>query len=224
MQPWVLIEKANTPDGTPLELLQRGSEFAIRAAGQALMSSRAHGSEASLAELGVAAIAERQKPRVLVGGLGCGYTLAAALEHLPPAAEVVVVEISAHVVAWNRNVIGHLARHPLGDSRVLVCERDVIDELHGAQATFDLILLDVDNGPAALTQARNAWLYQERGLAQLRAALRPGGALCVWSAGPDSAFTACLRRMRFAVAEHRVQARAGRGGSRHTIWVGTRAR
>jgi spermidine synthase len=222
LNPWIVIERAHTPDGTPLELLRRGGDFVIRAAGQELMSSRLHGSEVRLAELGVAALAKQLAPRVLVGGLGCGYTLAAALDQLSAAAEVVVAELSPAVVAWNRGVLGALARHPLDDPRVHVREADVVDEL--AQALpFDLILLDVDNGPAALTQAHNARLYDQKGVASLWAALRPRGVLGVWSAGPDADFAQRLRAQRFGVTEHAVRAHTARSGKRHTIWIAVKA-
>jgi spermidine synthase len=223
LQPWIVIDRAQTPDGTTLTLCRRGTEFAIRAAGQELMSSRAHGSEARLAELGVTALRQRSSPRVLVGGLGCGYTLAAALHELDPTAEVVVSEISAAVVAWNRGVLGDLAQRPLDDPRVCVREGDVIDELQSNPTPFDLILLDVDNGPAALTQARNAWLYRDAGLAQLRSSLQPNGFLAVWSAGPDMVFANRLRAHRFVVSEHPARAHSGGGGKRHVIWLAKRA-
>ncbi len=223
LQPWIVIDRAQTPEGTPLTLWRRGNDFAIRAAGQELMSSRAHGSEVRLAELGVAALGQRKCPRVLVGGLGCGYTLAATLQRLDASAEVVVSELSPSVVAWNRGVLGDLAKRPLDDPRVRVREGDIIDELQGGTTPFDLILLDVDNGPAALTQARNAWLYQDAGLAQLRARLQPHGFLAVWSAGPDTAFTHRLRAHRFVVSEHPARAHSGGSGKRHVIWLAKRA-
>lgn len=186
------------------------------------MSSRAHGSEVRLAELGVAALSAVGSPRVLIGGLGCGYTLGAALSALSARADVRVSELSPAVVAWNRGVLGTLAGHPLNDPRVTVSEVDVIDELERSQRAFDLILLDVDNGPQALTQARNAWLYQRAGLARLWHALRPCGVLGVWSAGPDAAFASRLGAHGFEVGEHRVHARDARGGKRHTVWVAVR--
>jgi spermidine synthase len=223
LQPWIVIDQAQTPEGTPLTLFRRGNEFAIRAAGQELMSSRTHGSEVRLAELGVMALGRRKCPRVLVGGLGCGYTLAAALQRLEASAEVVVSEISPSVVAWNRGVLADLAKRPLDDPRVLVREGDIIDELQCNPTPFDLILLDVDNGPAALTQARNGWLYQDAGLAQLRASLQPNGILAVWSAGPDAAFANRLRAHRFVVSEHPARAHSGGSGKRHVIWLAQRA-
>jgi spermidine synthase len=223
---WVLIERAETPDGGALELWQRGDQFSIRSAGRELMGSSQHGSEERLSALALSALDEAAldkaaRPRVLIGGLGFGYTLAAALAGLGPKARVVVDEISPAVVAWNRGALGELAGQPLRDPRVQLRTVDVIDDLMHAEEPFDVILLDVDNGPSALSQARNAWLYGERGLARLNAALRPGGVLGVWSAGPDPRFVQRLRAQRFRVDEHRVHA-FGTRGKRHTIWIAKR--
>lgn len=247
MRAWVLIERAETPDGGALELWQRGDEFSIRTAGRELMGSAQHGSEQRLAELALAALGQvalgqvalgqaalgqaalargasghAAAPRVLIGGLGFGYTLAAALSGLGPKARVVVAEISPAVIAWNRGALGALAGQPLRDPRVLVRAVDVIDDLMHAEEPFETILLDVDNGPSALSQARNAWLYGERGLERLHAALSPGGVLGVWSAGPDPRFVRRLRARRFRVDEHRVPA-FGTRGKRHTIWIAKRS-
>jgi SAM-dependent methyltransferase len=233
---WVLIDRAETPDGGALELWQRGDEFSIRSAGRELMGSAQHGSEQRLAALalaavdraavdraalGRAALGRAARPRVLIGGLGFGYTLAAALAGLGSTGRVVVAEISAAVIAWNRGAPGELAGQPLRDPRVLLRAADVIDELMHAEEPFEVILLDVDNGPSALSQARNAWLYDERGLARLNAALSPGGVLGVWSAGPDPRFVKRLRAQRFRVDEHRVHA-SGTRGKRHIIWIAKR--
>jgi spermidine synthase len=228
---WVLIERAETPDGGALELWQRGDQFSIRSAGRELMGSSQHGSEERLSALALAALDKAAldkaahgtaaRPRVLIGGLGFGYTLAAALAGLGSKARVVVDEISPAVVAWNRGALGELAGQPLRDPRVQLRTVDVIDDLMHADEPFDVILLDVDNGPSALSQARNAWLYGERGLARLNAALCPGGVLGVWSAGPDARFVQRLRAQRFRVDEHRVHA-FGTRGKRHTIWIAKR--
>lgn len=221
MLPWVLIEKSATPDGGALELWRRGEEFSIRTAGHELMGSRMHGSEARLAELCVAALGSAAQQRVLIGGLGCGYTLAAALSVLGPRARVCVDEISPAVIAWNRGVLGALAGHPLRDRRVHLQEADVVDDLMRGKDPLELILLDVDNGPSALSQARNAWLYQGDGLARARARLGPGGVLGVWSAGPDPRFVKRVRAVGFAVEEHRVRA-SGARGKRHVVWLARR--
>jgi spermidine synthase len=219
--PWVLIEKSASPDGAALELWQRGEEFSIRTGGHELMGSRMFGSEARLAELGVAALGSTAQQRVLIGGLGCGYTLAAALAVLGPRARVFVDEISPAVIAWNRGVLGALAGHPLRDQRVRIRETDVIDDLKQNQDPLELILLDVDNGPSALSQARNAWLYHGDGLARLFARLSPRGVLGVWSAGPDPRFVKRLRALGFVVEEHLVRA-SGSRGKRHVVWLARR--
>ena len=221
MLPWALIERAQTPDGGALELWQRGAEFSIRTGGHELMGSAMHGSERQLSELAIAALGRVAQPRVLIGGLGFGYTLAASLAALGAKARVFVDEISPAVIAWNRGALGELAGHPLRDARVRVRELDVVDDLMRAEEPFDVILLDVDNGPSALSQARNAWLYRERGVARLHAALRSGGVLGVWSAGSDPRFVKRLRAQRFHVDEHRVHA-SGVRGKRHTIWIARR--
>jgi spermidine synthase len=159
---------------------------------------------------------------VLVGGLGMGYTLAAALHHLEADAEVVVAELVPAVVRWNREYIGGYAGHPLHDARVSVREGDIARILKRERGSFDAILLDVDNGPEGLTHRENDWLYGNAGLAAAFATLRPGGVLAVWSAGPDRDFSERLRRAGFEVEVHTVPAHAGRRGARHTIWIATR--
>lgn len=218
MLPWVLIDKAETPDGGALELWRRGEEFSIRTAGRELMGSARHGSEQQLSELALAGLGKATQPCVLIGGLGFGYTLAAALNGLGSKARVLVDEISPAVINWNRGALGELAGHPLRDRRVTVRTLDVIDDVMRAEEPYDVVLLDVDNGPSALSQARNAWLYGERGLSALNAALAPGGVLGIWSAGPDARFAKRLRAQRFRVDEHRVAAFGSRG-KRHTIWI-----
>ena len=185
------------------------------------MSSRMHGSEVRLAELAVIALGDASRQRVLIGGLGCGYTLAAALAMLGPHARVTVDEISPAVIQWNVGILAPLAGRPLDDRRVQLRELDVIDHLKHTDEEFDLILLDVDNGPSALSQARNAWLYAGEGLARLARALSPGGVLGVWSAGPDPRFVKRLSRAGLRVTEHRVPAGGGRG-KRCIIWIARR--
>lgn len=219
MLPWVLVESAMVRDGSRLELWRRGEEFSIRAAGGELMNSRTHGSEQLLASLSLDALGARAAATVLVGGLGCGYTLAATLQGLGPEARVVVSEISPEVVSWNRSVLAHLARRPLDDPRVEVRVGDVARELAGGEQSFDLVLLDVDNGPSAFSRPANAALYSRAGLSCLRAALRPGGVLGVWSAGDDADFTRRLRSGGWHVSEHRVRAGQSGRGRRHWIWV-----
>jgi spermidine synthase len=221
VQPWILIDAASTPDGAALELWRRGEEFSIRTAGHELMGSRSHGSEAMLAELALAARGDAPRQQVLIGGLGVGFTLAAALRVLGADARVIVDEISPAVIRWNHGVLGALAGQPLSDPRVEVREADVVDQLKSGAERFDVILLDVDNGPSALSQARNAWLYRDAGIARLCGALGPQGVLGVWSASSDAKFVERLRRARLRVEEHRVPA-SGRRGKRHVVWLARR--
>jgi spermidine synthase len=222
--PWILIERSETPDGTRLELMRRGDQFSIRANGELLMNSRVHGSEEALADLAIAALPEatRARAQVLVGGLGCGYTLAAALGRVGAAASVTVAEIASAVVRWNRDVLGELAGKPLDDARVSVIETDICEIFRAGQKRFDVILLDVDNGPRAVARASNGWLYTPTGLAAIRSSMNPGGALAVWSAGPELGFSDRLRAAGLEVVLHRPPARAGRTRQRHWIWLGRR--
>lgn len=224
MNPWNLIDTSDIPNsGGELRLYQRGGEHSIAIAGEGeLMSSRLFGSEEALAELGCAPIAAREKVRVLVGGLGMGYTLAAALRHVRDDAEVVVAELVPAVVRWNREYLGGYAGHPLDDPRTTVREGDIARILKRERDAFDAILLDVDNGPEGMTHRENDWLYSRPGLVAAWDCLRPGGVLAVWSAGPDRTFSERLRTVGFEVTVHTVRAHAGRKGARHTIWVATR--
>jgi spermidine synthase len=224
MIPWQLLGRAAVPgNDAPLTLHQRGREFVIRIGATALMGSLAHGSEEALAELACAHIAGRDDARMLVGGLGMGFTLAAALRHLGPRAGVVVAELIPAVVEWNRGPLAHLAGRPLDDARVTVWEGDVGECIRAKRAAFDAILLDVDDGPDGLTRAANDTLYSAAGLGAALRALRPGGVLGVWSVAPDEAFTRRLARAGFAVEESVVRARRTKGG-RHTLWLAERPR
>ena len=223
MTPWILIERSETPDGTRIELMRRGEQFSIRANGELLMNSNLHGSEEALAEIALAALDARKRSaaRVLVGGLGCGYTLAAALSRLGPEAQVSVAEIAPAVVRWNRDVLGQLNGKPLEDGRVNVLETDICDLFRGRRHTFDAVLLDVDNGPRAVARKSNGWLYTPAGLAAIRASLSPGGVLAIWSAGPEVGFSDQMRAAGFRVVLQRTPARRGRTRQRHWIWLGT---
>ncbi len=223
MIPWKLLDRAPVPGGEgELMLYQRGEEFSIRVTGHGeLMNSRAHGSEDMLAQLACARLAGRARPRLLIGGLGMGFTLAAALHELGPDAEVVVAELVPAVIAWNRGALGTLAGNPLLDPRVAVREADIARLLRSERNAFDAILLDVDNGPEGLTRDANDWLYGNAGLAAGFAALRADGILAVWSAGDDRDFTDRLRRAGFEAEEVRVRARISKG-ARHTIWLAQR--
>ncbi|MEW6645983.1 MAG: hypothetical protein AB1450_02125 [Pseudomonadota bacterium] len=225
MQSWKLLDSAKIPgDGTELRLHARGDEHSITIAGSSgeLMGSRCHGSEEALAQLACARLAHCAAPRILIGGLGFGFTLAAALRHLGAEATVVVAELVPAVVQWNSTLIGHHAGHPLRDPRVTVHEGDVGLLLKSAASRYDAILLDVDNGPEGLTRQDNNWLYSAAGLQAAFAALRPDGVLAVWSAGPDAVFGERLRQCGFEVEERRVRAHATRKGAQHTLWLAGR--
>jgi spermidine synthase len=181
------------------------------------MNSRVHGSEEALAGQTCDRLAAGSAPRLLIGGLGMGFTLAAALRRIGAQGRVVVAELVPGVVAWNRGVLGAPAGHPLRDPRVSVRMTDVGRVLRTGPQAFDAILLDVDNGPEGLTRRENDWLYQMQGLQAAYAALRPGGVLALWSAGPDRGFPQRLRKAGFAVDEVRVRAR-GTKGARHILW------
>ncbi len=219
-----LIDVAAIPGGGELRLFRRGDDYSIRLAGLGgeLMSTRMHGSEDALARIVCPKVAGRLKPRVLVGGLGIGFTLAATLKHLGENAEVVVAELVPGVVEWNRGVLGGFAGNPLQDARVQVKLQDVGQVLREEQGGFDGILLDVDNGPEGLTRRANDWLYSDAGLAVAKAALRSGGYLAVWSAGPDARFTKRLRQTGMKIEEIPVRAH-GNKGARHWIWLAFRA-
>ncbi|MCA9522932.1 MAG: hypothetical protein KC609_18280 [Myxococcales bacterium] len=222
MIPWELLGSESMPDGYEVRLYRRGEEYSIRVAHYELMNSKAHRSEDALAELACAMLQNRETAQVLVGGLGLGYTTAAALAGLGEEARVVVAELVPAVVEWNRTFFGHLAGHPLGDRRVVVEIADVADMMRRSRGTFDSILLDVDNGPQSLTRRQNDWLYDHAGLSTSYAALRPRGVLGIWSAGADADFTKRLERTGFEVREERSRSRAKRKGSRHTIWLARR--
>lgn len=223
MIPWELLARVQAPgNGGEICLYRRGEEFSIRVGNRELMNSRVHGSEEALAELAHARMGSRPKPRVLIGGLGMGFTLAAALRRLGPEGRVVVAELVPAVVAWNRGPLADLAGHPLRDARVTVHEVDVAQVLRETRQAYDAILLDVDNGPEGLARKDNDWLYARPGLQAAHAALRPAGVLAVWSSGPNRVFVQRLRGAGFAVDEIRVPARS-RAGRRHTIWLAERA-
>ena len=224
MIPLTLLDTAHMPgDGVLLSLYQCDSEFSIKLGNDELMNSRFYGSEVALAELACKRIAEHLRVRVLIGGLGMGYTVRAALNKLGPKAQVVVAELVPAVVQWNRGVLADLAGKPLDDNRVTVHDTDVAQMINGATADYDAILLDVDNGPQAFGQNGNDWLYSINGLKTAFAALRPNGVLAIWSSGRVPVFAKRLRKAGFAVDEVGVRGRKGRnGGAHHIIWIGTR--
>lgn len=225
MQYWTLIDTAPIPGSAEeLRLVQRGTDFAINLGRELLMGSRMRGSEEALARLGCApALAREGGGRVLVGGLGMGFTLRAALDLLGPSASVDVAELVPAVVGWMRGPLAHLSGNALADPRVRVHPGDVAQPIRAARGRYDAILLDVDNGPAGLTRESNEALYGPAGLRAAWMALAPGGALAVWSAFADRTFGQRLDRTGFAVEAHTVRAH-GKKGARHTIWVATRPR
>ncbi len=220
MIPWEVLGEATAPDGTRLALTRRGGEYVILANGKSLMSNRMHGSEEALAALALKALAHRDDARVLVGGLGMGYTLRATLDHLPPSASVMVAELLPAVIEWNIGPLGPLAERPLADRRVELARGDVADILRAHVGAFDAVLLDVDNGPAAFTTDFNGGLYDNAGLLTIRAALKPGGTVAVWSAWEDRKFEQRLRYAGFLVSVEHVRARLKKGGPHHTIFIG----
>jgi spermidine synthase len=220
MIPWNLLGRTTTPGGDQLALMHQPGEFLILAGGKPLMSSRMHGSEEALAEVACRQARALESPTALVGGLGMGFTLRATLDALPAGATVVVAELVAGVVEWNRGPLGHLANHPLQDRRVQVEVTAVDQLLKATKARFDVVQLDVDNGPSAFTTPANGWLYTDSGLAATKRALKDGGTLAVWSAQEDRRFEQRLKHAGFAVTVERVRARLKKGGPRHVIFVG----
>lgn len=218
-----LLGQTLSPDGTVIKLIRRGDEFIILADGAVLMSSRVHGSEEALAAFACQGARTLEQPSVLIGGLGMGFTLRATLDLLSPDATVVVAELVPAVVEWNRGPLGPLAGFPLKDKRVRVETVDVAVTLNSRPGQFDAVLLDVDNGPTAFTASNNAGLYDNRGIAAARAALKVEGVLAVWAAQDDRKFEQRLRDGRFDVQVQRVRGRFKKGGARHTIFLGRKS-
>ena len=222
---WQLLDTAQVPGSqTELRLYQRDKEFSIRVDRSELMNSRVYSTEDLFTVHGCDRIRGHKKPRVLIGGLGMGYSLRTALEKLPKDAEIVVSELVPAVIAWNREHLGHLACHPLRDARVELREIDVGRELRAAPHAYDLILLDVDNGPEGLTRKANDWIYSRPGLEAARAALRPDGVLGYWSSGPDQGFVRRLKQVGFEVEELSLRAANGGRGALHTVWLAKHSR
>jgi spermidine synthase len=219
--PWVQLDNAPLPEGGELRLKQRGGEFSIMLGTNELMNSRLSGSEEALASLACERIGARAAPKILIGGLGMGFTLRAAQAGLRPDAEIVVAELVPAVVAWARGPMAAVFGACLDDPRVGIRETDVGLLIRAQREAYDAILLDVDNGPEGLTRKENDALYDPRGLSQAHAALKQGGVLAVWSSGPDAGFTRRLTRTGFAVEEIKIRAN-GKRGARHTIWLATR--
>ena len=220
MIPWVIVDAETAPGGTRLELARRGAEWEVRADRATLMSNRAHGSEDAMPRLAL-----REVPgasRILLGGLGLGYSLRAALDVLPAGGEVVVAELSPAVVKWNRTHLADLAGRPLDDPRVRLFEGDVLHRIRDG-GVYDAILLDVDNGPSALVHDSNAGLYDRAGVKAAFEALRAPGVLVVWSIKPGEGepYLRRLREVGFATSEHLVPARTG-GRKKHVLLAGVK--
>lgn len=222
MIPLELLDTADLPDGGTLRLMRRGQDHMILFGRNELMSSRLRGSEEALATLAWDRLKGRPRPHMLIGGLGMGFTLRAALDVLPGDATVTVGELVPKIVEWARGPLAHLFGNSLDDPRVGIAVRDVYELIAGLRASYDAILLDVDNGPDGLIHMANDRLYGPEGLRAAHAALKPGGVLAIWSAYPDKAFTERMRRAGFRTEEVKVRATGGRKGAHHVIWMGIR--
>lgn len=222
MIPWVQLDRAAVPGGGELRLKQRGSEFSIMLGTNELMNSRLSGSEEALATITATRLSGRRAPSILIGGLGMGFTLRAALAAFPSDASIIVSELVPAVVDWARGPMADLHAGSLDDPRVTIRVGDVGALIRAAQNRFDAILLDVDNGPEGLSRPGNDALYSHAGLAAAKAALTPGSILAVWSQGPDAGFTRRLQQAGFKVEEAKVRANAGKRGARHVIWLAAR--
>jgi spermidine synthase len=219
MIPWELLDRAAVPGGGEMRLYRRGAEYSIRVGNYELMNSRVHASEDALASLACARLRDCRAPRILIGGLGMGFTLAAVLKEVGADARVVVAELVPEVVAWHRGPLASVAPGALDDPRVEVRTSDVAAVIAERSRAFDAILLDVDNGPRGLTADANDGLYSVRGLRAAGAALREGGLLAVWSAGPDAAFVRRLGQAGFDAEELPVRGRDAKRGPRFLIWI-----
>ena len=222
MKPTVRIATTLTPDGGEMELYQHDRDFSIKINGQDLMHSRQHESELELARLGCAHLAGSKAPSILIGGLGLGYTLRQVLDMLSPHTQVVVCELLSAVVEWNREFLGELNGQPLGDERVDIKTGDIVELISRSKSRFDAILLDIDNGPSAMTNSGNRRLYGYDGIQACRHALREQGCLAVWTAEPNKKFEQLLMRCSFHVRRYRVPAYKGCKGSKSQsrfVWV-----
>jgi len=223
MIPWKQIGTARVPGAeVELRLMQRGAEFSMKIGPNELMSSRLSGSEEALATLACRRIETVKAPHLLIGGLGMGFTLRAALAVLGPKARITVAELLPEVIAWARGPMAEIFGGSLTDPRAGILCADVIAVISEKTSAFDAILLDVDNGPEGLIRKANDALYDLAGLTAIRRALRPGGVLAVWSSGPHPAFSRRLRAAGFDVNEVAVRATTKRSGARHLIWFATR--
>lgn len=219
MKPRNKLATARTPDGCEMQLFEHDGDFSIKVTGQELMNSRQHESELELARLGCASLVNHEAPRVLIGGLGLGYTLRQTLDMLSPQSEVIVSELLDAVVEWNYEFLGDLNDHPLKDDRVEVKRGDVVKLIANSKAAFDAILLDVDNGPSAFTDSGNQRLYGRRGIAACRQALRENGCLAVWSCASSKTYEEQLVKSGFHVRRYRASAYKGSKSQNRFVWV-----
>jgi len=220
MKPSVRLATAKTPDGGEIELYQHDRDFLIKINGQDLMSSRQHESELELARLGCAHLVGSKAPSILIGGLGLGYTLRQVLDMLSPNSKVVVSELLSSVVEWNREFLGELNGRLLENERVDLKTGDVVSLISRSRGKFDAILLDIDNGPSAMTSSANSRLYSYEGIMACRHALREHGCLAVWSAEPSKKFERLLvGGCGFHVRRFRVPTYKGSKSQSHFIWV-----
>ena len=223
MIPWLQLDTVSVPGANvQLRLMQRGAEFSMRLGPNELMSSRLSGSEEALATLACRRIEAVKSPHILIGGLGMGFTLRAALAVLGSDARIMVAELVPAVIAWARGPMADIFGDSLDDPRASIREADVVNVIASYDSAFDAILLDVDNGPEGLIRKANDALYDLKGLNAIRRALRPGGVLAVWSSGPNPLFSKRLRAAGFDVNEVAVRATTKRSGSRHVIWFATK--
>lgn len=206
-------------DGATMRLSIKDGVYTIWVQDTELMSSSIHKSEDALARIVCGMLKDRDSAKILIGGLGMGYTLAAALKELGPKGQVVVAELMPKVLEWNRGVLGDLAGRPLEDPRVVVKIQDVAMSLQTELGEFDGILLDVDNGPEGLTRVSNDWLYSQEGIAAAYTALRPGGVLAIWSSTPDKTFGMRLRKAGFDVEERVVDSSNEERSDKHVIFL-----
>jgi spermidine synthase len=219
MKKWTMVDQTLTPDGKTISLHEHDGSYMIRVDGVPLMSTRQHASEEKLAELACAHVRGIQNARVLIGGLGFGFTLRAALATVGDSATVVVAEMLSAVIVWNRNAAFRLSAEALADPRVTVHQQDVGEAIREARGGVDAIILDVDNGPAALSTDGNRRLYDSYGLRNARAALRPGGRLALWSVAPDPAFERLMMQAGFRVEVQRCRSHVS-SGRWHTLYIG----
>jgi spermidine synthase len=220
MKPERLIDSTPTPGGDELSLYERDGTYTLRISGIELMTSRAHDSEEKLASTAIGLVGRKRAPRVLVGGLGMGYTARAALDASPRPSEVVIAELLPAVVRWNRDHIGHLAGRPLDDPRATVVEKDFHTVVTESPGGFDVILNDVDNGPGGCALDRNERLYRPAGLEAIRRSLRPGGVLAVWCVEDDPRLVKAMAGAGFRAHAETIYARNAPKGHRHTIFIG----